>query len=223
MVDEGMIPGVVYDQVGKSTPIKIPANEVEILLSEIEGTPLLSITVDKKDEHIALLKEVQVDYRRNRVHHVSFMALDPKKEAAFDIEIIPKGESPAVKNNIGVLIFTRNSIELRGLPGDIPSHLEADIAKLEEVGDAINVSDLNIPESLNFINEEVKDYAVASIRPFQKTLEEEQEEEKEEEALEGEGLEEMEGEAGEEAPAGEEPPAEGEPEASEEETPPQEA
>lgn len=172
MVSEGHVPGVVYDQTGSVTSIKIPANEVERLLLTLEGTPLVDILVDGKDKHIALLKEVQKDKRLNRVNHLSFMALDPQKEAVFEVDIEPIGESPAARNNLGVLLITRNSVELRGLPGDIPSKLYADISVLEDVGDLISVGDLSIPETLEFLNENTREFAVASIQPFQKAEEE---------------------------------------------------
>lgn len=192
MIDEGFVPGVVYDQKGSSEPIKIPSNEVEKLLASIQGTPLVDLSVDGK-KHIALLKEVQMDHRRHIPNHLSFMSLDPKKKAIFDVEIIEKGESPAVKNSLGILIFLRNSIELRGLPGDIPSTLKADISSLGTVGDTIIATDLNIPENLEFLHDEVGEYPIATIQPFQKTLEEELEEEKEAAAEEAEALEEEEG------------------------------
>ena len=183
MIQEGFVPGVVYDQKGTSEAIKIPVNEVEKLLANIQGTPLVDLIVGKK-KHIALLKEVQMDHRRNAPNHLSFMSLDPKIKAVFDVEIVEEGESPAVRNSIGILLFLRNSVELRGLPSDIPSTLKANIDSLNDVGDTILVSDLNIPESLEFLNEEVGDYPVATIQPFQKTLEEEKKEEEEAAAAE---------------------------------------
>jgi large subunit ribosomal protein L25 len=215
MVADGVVPGVVYDQQRNSLNIQMNGSDVKKLLNTIEGTPLINLEVEGKG-HIALLKEVQIDQRQNTVMHLSFLSLDPKKKADFEVEIIQIGESPAVKNNLGLLIFDRNSIQLRGLPEKIPSSLKADTSKLEKVGDSIIVSDLDIPEDLEFISEEVADYPVATIRPFQKTLEEEQKEEDEAKAasadeLEEEELVETEGEDGEEKealPTEETPPEE---------------
>lgn len=185
MVEDGIVPGVIYDQKGNSENIKMPASEVKKLLDTIEGTPLINLELEGKT-HIALLKEVQINHRKNTVIHLSFMSLDPKKEADFEVEIIQVGESPAVKNNLGLLIFDRSSIELRGLPEQVPNYLKADISKLEKIGDSIIVSDLDIPEGLSFINEEVAEFPVATVRPFQKTLEEELKEEEEEKAAKAE-------------------------------------
>jgi hypothetical protein len=94
--------------------------------------------------------------------------------------------------------------------------LKADVGNLGDIGDTITATDLNIPESLEFIHEEVADYPIATIQPFQKTLEEEKKEEEEaaaaageveeldEEGAEAEGDGDTEGEAeGEEATEGE--------------------
>ncbi len=201
MVDEGMVPAVMYDQESNSVNLKIPANHVEVLLSNIEGTPLVEITIDGKDQHLAFLKEVQMDLRRNSPRHLSFMSLAPDKKAVFDVEIVLTGESPAVRNNLGILLIPRNSVELRGLPKDIPTHIELDISSLGAVGDVLSIKDLTIPDGLEFIHEGVEELPIALVQPFQKTVEEEKAEEEAAEPAE----EPEEGEDGTtDTPAGEE-------------------
>lgn len=202
MLVKGFTPGVIYDQTGASHNIKIASNEVQRMLESVKGTPLVDISIDGTEERTALISEVQNDLRTNTANHVSFLSLDPNKEAVFDVEIIATGESPAVRNNIGVLILNRTSLELRGLPKDIPSHLEADVSSLKEIGDSISVSDLKILSSLRFVHEKEKEFSVASIQPFQKTYEEEK--------LEEEAAAAAAAEAAGEVPVGEEGTVEGE-------------
>jgi large subunit ribosomal protein L25 len=213
MLKNGLTPAVIYDQKGTSQSIKIASNEVQKMLEHITGTPLVEISIEGGDTYTALIREVQNDLRANTPSHISFFALDPGKPAAFDVEIVTVGESPAVRNSLGVLIMNRNSVELRGLPKDIPTQLEANITNLLQVGDSISVSDLHIPEGLEFVHEHEKEYSVASIQPFQKTYEEEKQEEEAAavaaaeaagETLPEEGAEGTAGEAGEEAKPGEE-------------------
>ncbi len=177
LLKKGFTPAVVYNQAGESISIKIASNEVQKMLESVKGTPLVNISVEDDEHQTALIREVQNDLRTNTPNHVSFMALDPNKEAVFDVQINPIGESLAVRNNLGVLIMSRNSLELRGLPKDIPTHLEIDITSLQQVGDNVSVSDLHIPEGLDFVHEEDKELSVATIQPFQKTYEEEKQEE----------------------------------------------
>jgi len=202
MIKKGFTPGVIYNQKGDVEHIKIASNAVQSFIQEIEGTPLVDIQVEGGHTHVALIKEIQKDLRRNAINHLSFMALDPEREAVFDIELVPTGESLAVKNNLGVLIISLKSLELRGLPKDIPSEIPVDITKLEKIGDIITVADLQIPEGLEFVRENVKEYAVASIQQFQKTVEEEKAEEAA--AAVAEGTAEEGTEEGEAAEAGEE-------------------
>ena len=177
MIDEGFVPGVIYDQTGMSENIKIPSNIVEKLLQEITGTPIVNVILGKTT-YITLLKETQKDLRRNVVNHLSFMALNPKKKAQFDVEVSYIGESPAVRNSLGILITNTDTISLRGLPEHVPSHITANTSALSQIGDRITVSDLSIPDELELVHEDDKDFILATIQPFQKTLEEEREEEK---------------------------------------------
>lgn len=177
MIRNGFTPAVIYDQKGTSQSIKIASNEVVKMLENISGTPLVEISVEGGETFTALIREVQNNLRTNTTNHISFFALDSNKPAVFDVEIVTTGESPAVRNSLGVLIMNRTSVELRGLPKDIPSKLDADISKLLITGDSISVSDLHIPEGLEFVHEQEKQYSVASIQPFQKTFEEEKAEE----------------------------------------------
>ncbi len=173
LIDEDYIPGVLYDQNGNSENIKIPSNIVTRLLTNSREMPLVGLKVDDGAENLALLKEVQINPRKNIPSHLSFLKLDPKKKALFTVDISLIGESPAIKNSLGILLVTKTSLELRGLPEDVPSHIEIDISSLKDVGDVISVNDLSIPENLTLINEETKELPVASIQPFQKTIEDE--------------------------------------------------
>jgi len=179
MLENGFTPAVIYDQSGASHNIKIASNEAQKMLESVTGTPLVEISVEGGDTYTALIREVQNNLRKNTTNHISFFALNPDKKAVFDVNIVFTGESIAVRNNLGVLITHRNSIELRGLPKDIPTSIEADISSLNEIGDSVSVSDLNIPEGLEFVHEHEKELSIVSIQPFQKTLEEEKREEEE--------------------------------------------
>jgi large subunit ribosomal protein L25 len=223
LLESGYIPAVAYDQKANSTNIKIDRATAEKLAYSATPSTLYDLEIDGKESSIALIKEVQKNIRTGNIHHLSFMILDPKTKLDIPVEIVPSGESPAVRNSIGVLIFVHDSLELRGLPEQIPAKIEADVNELEEIGDKITVSDIDIPEELEFVHKEDQELTLATIRPFQKVIEVEEEtaevEGEDEEGLAGEVIEGEDGELieegeeleegeGEEAPAGEETPEE---------------
>ncbi len=207
--EEGFVPAVVYDQKTNSDNIKIDAGDVHVLLQDSAENSIVDVKIDDK-EKTAILKEIQKDPRTGDITHVSFMALNPKKEIDLEVEVRLVGEAPAVKNSVGVLILTNHELELRGLPKDMPNYLTIDISELEEIGDSLDATNIEIPDGVRFVREKDQRLTVATITPFQKEIEEEKEEE---ETAEGEieleiedgeeGAEPAEGEAGEEGEQGE--------------------
>jgi large subunit ribosomal protein L25 len=208
---EDFIPAVAYDQKTNSKDLQINLGDLEAFMKEAKKGQLVEITIDGKNPQVAVFKEIQLNVKTYTPIHVSFMILDDKTEVDMPVRIELTGEAKAVKNSIGVLIQVLNSIDLRGFPKDFPDYLELDIADLAEIGDSLDVSNLNIPDNLEFVQPDDKELTVATIRPFQKEVE--VEEEKPAEGEEGEELAE-----GEELPEGEEESTEGETPAEDGET-----
>lgn len=209
LVHEGMTPAVIYDQKCNSQSIKVPTGDLEKILATATKSTIIEIQVDDEKSHIALITEVQNDIRLNQVRHVSFMSLDPKKEITIPVQLTAIGESEAVKNSLGILLLPNDTIELRGLPDKMPAYIEIDITSLKNIGDTIRVSDLTLPEGVALLHEKDEKMTIATITPFQKAIEEEEEkpEEDGEEEVEGgevEGEGEGEGEGETEGKEGEE-------------------
>lgn len=213
LVRKGLIPGVIYNQMGKSENIMVEKIEMEKLLKTATRSTLVNLIVDTKNPQITLIKEIQRDLRTNMVYHVSFMALDPKKKINIHVSLVITGESSAVKNNLGMLLLVLDKIEVKGLPDNLPEQIPVDISQLKDVGDTLLVSDLPIPGTLELIRETDKDMTVVTIRPFQKAVEEtttaEGEDGEETETIDGEtpeeGADQEEGATSDESPAKEEP------------------
>ncbi|MBN2101121.1 50S ribosomal protein L25 [Candidatus Dojkabacteria bacterium] len=203
LAHDGIIPGVAYDQKTASHPIKLLHGDVEKMLSEASLSTIIQLEIEDQKPSLALVKEVQRDPRSHTIQHISFMMLDPKVEVTIPVGISSTGESPAVKNNLGVLIYVTETINLTGLPEAFPEYLEIDISNLGEIGDRISVKEVDIPSELRLIHESDKDLTIATILPFQKA--EEVVEEKSEETEEGEEGEEVEETEGETPEEGEQP------------------
>jgi large subunit ribosomal protein L25 len=63
-----------------------------------------------------------------------------------EVPIVLKGEAAGVKQQGGILDQVLRQVELECLPGDIPSHIEADVSHLA-FGHVLRVSDLAIDRS----------------------------------------------------------------------------
>ncbi len=116
-----------YNQVGESAIFKL----------DIEG-----------DTRSVLIKEVQRDPLSDEVQHVDFYQVRMDEEIEAEIDLVFRGESPAVKELGGVLVKNMDTVEVRCLPGDLPKNFEVDISRIKTFDDYIYVKDLLFPDKV---------------------------------------------------------------------------
>jgi len=189
---EGKVPGIFYARGEDSIPISIDMLEMERLLHH--EVTIIDVTFSDGKHRKAILREIQRDPVRENLVHIDIMGIKLNEEITLEIPIILKGTPVGVKEEGGIVNHLLRKVEVKGLPEDIPEHIEVDISELN-VGDAITLED--IPED-KFTFELDKDHGVANVI-MPKIEEILVEEEEEEEVLEGEEVPE-----GEEAAEGEE-------------------
>ena len=199
LFDEGYIPAVVYNSKGDSTNIKITRSFASKIMSEVTSATVLDADYDGKDMKV-IVKEIDINPLTERIRHIAFFEIDEKQEMTFTIPFKIVGVAPAVKNNLGILVDVLSSIDVRGKLSDLVPFIEIDVTKLEHPGQSISLDDLDLPKSLELVNEDLAETTVVTITELQEEViieEPEVEEEEEGEAVEGEEGEEVEGEEGE--------------------------
>ena len=106
----------------------------------------LAIAGDSSPSRKVMLKEWQRHPLRELWVHADFYELDMSEAIRIQVPVILEGISPGEKKG-GVLNHAIRNIDLACLPADIPENIKVSISELE-IGDAIHVSDLNLPEKL---------------------------------------------------------------------------
>jgi len=102
-------------------------------------------------EHAALVREKQRDYIRNQFIHVDFQAVSQTEKIRTKVGIVISGVAPAVKDFNGVVVEGLDSIEVEALPKDLPERFVVEISSLANIGDAIHVSNISIPEAVTVL------------------------------------------------------------------------
>jgi large subunit ribosomal protein L25 len=187
LLNEGMIPGVVYGPKRESVNIKVDEEQFRQVFQDAGYGKVIDLEVGgEKKVKKALIREVQYDPVKENILHVSFFELDLTKPITTEVPVVTKGSSRAVEENIGFLVTPFESLEVRCLPDKLPSELTVDISGLNEIGDSISVGDLKLSEGVELASDVSKSATLAYITPPQKEIVEEEEEKKEELAEEGE-------------------------------------
>lgn len=149
---EGLVPVGVYGKDVKSVALSVNAKEFEKVYDKVGETGLVDLKFDNKTLPV-LVKNVQIHPVNRKIIHAELHAvkLTEKIKAKVPVELV--GESPAVQNNVGVLLQTLQEIEVEALPTELPEKIEVDVSALSDIGQQVTVSELKIPKGVEVLTD----------------------------------------------------------------------
>lgn len=179
---ENLVPGIVYGGGEEPTPINVNFNDLfKMLKAGGFLSTLLTLKVDGKDERV-ICRGVQRDVVKDLPVHVDFLRLSSKSRINLMIPVHFLNEETSVGlKKGGTLVVIRNEVELKVTAGDIPDHLEVDLADTD-IGDTIHMSDITLPKGTRPMIMD-RDFVIANIGAS-KTVDLDDEDEAAEEAEE---------------------------------------
>lgn len=199
---QNLVPANVYGPSREPINVAFTPKEFRQAFSHAGYNQLVDAEIEGEETVKVLFKEVQMDALMDTPIHVSFYQVDMNKPINTTIPVEMEGVSPAVKNNIGLLVAPFDSLDVVCLPTAIPEKFVINVGKLENIGDSVHIDEIELPEGVKWDSNVDERDAVAYIAAPQKSIEEEEAEEAAaaEAAAEaaGETTEEAEGETAEE-------------------------
>ncbi|MBP5204283.1 50S ribosomal protein L25 [bacterium] len=166
LLKDGLTPAVVYNAKTESKSVMLDSAVARKLVKNSTTATILDMSLDGKDIK-AIIKEVDRNPVTGELRHIAFFEIDETKEMAFTIPFKITGMSPAVKNNLGVLIEVHNAIDVKCKVGDLVPFIEVDISTLAHPGQSISVSDVKIPEGIT-VNQDQADATIVTVTELQK-------------------------------------------------------
>ncbi len=147
-----IVPAVVYGYEVTPESVQVPLKELERVYLRAGNNSLVDLRIgDNGGARKVFIHNVQRDPRTHTLTHVDFMAVNLRQEMTATVALVLTGEAPAVARNEGMLLHALDQIHIRSLPAEIPAAIEVDISGLEEVGQAIHVSDIAIPQGVTLL------------------------------------------------------------------------
>ena len=187
----GRLPGILYGAHKEPTMISLTHHElIRQLEDEAFYSNLLTLNLGGSEE-IVVLKDMQRHPAKPFIMHVDFQRVqaDEKIRLHVPLHFINEANCPGIKGG-GQASHQLTDVEISCLPKDLPEFIEVDMSEMN-VGDAIHLSEMQLPAGVEFPSSGGEDFIVVNIHSGHIG-----EEEEEEEAGEG-------GEAGEAGEAGE--------------------
>ncbi len=168
---QGKLPAVLYGHRIETTAIMLDAHEGSQTLSHLTLSSLVTINLDGR-EYLALVREKQRDFIKNRLVHLDFqvVSLTEKMRAKVGIELA--GTAPAVKDFNAVIHTGLTEMEVECLPEDLPERIVVDISGLAELGDGVRVRDVVLSDKVEILGDLEEIIAVATAPKKEEIIEE---------------------------------------------------
>lgn len=158
----GMVPAVIHDHGKESIHVMGEFVQLSKVYSAAGKHHPVQLTVGKQ-QHLALIKDVDFEPAKHRLRHIVFQAINQNEETEAEVPIAFKDiEIPAEKASLLVL-KQLDRVQVKALPKDLPDELVIDPSTLAEVGDHLTVADLAVPQGVTVLTDPLSQIAVVEM------------------------------------------------------------
>jgi len=149
----GKIPAVVYGAGLDSLAITVdPRHVLRILHSETGHNTIFDLALTGGARAKAMIVDWQYEPIKGTLLHIDLKRIALDKVLKVSVPVILRGEAAGVKQEGGIMEQMLREVEIECLPGDIPSHIDADVSQLT-FGKVLRVSELPQSDKIKFITD----------------------------------------------------------------------
>lgn len=148
----GRVPAVVYGAKKPSLAISVDPKQISKILQSESGHNTIFELHLNGDKGQVMIVDWQYDPMKGHLLHLDLkrIAMDERIKVQVPIHLV--GEAAGVKQQGGILDQVLREVEVECLPGDIPSHFDADVSNLV-FGTVLRVADLPHTGSVKFLTD----------------------------------------------------------------------
>ncbi len=147
---QGILPAGVFGHNVKSVSLSVVAKDFNKVYKQAGETGLVELKYGDVSQH-TLIADVQIHPLTRELLHIQFHAVNLLEKIKANVPLELVGDSPAVANNIGLLLQTLNEVEVEALPTDLPEKIDVEVATLSEVNQQVLVSQLTAPKGVEIL------------------------------------------------------------------------
>jgi large subunit ribosomal protein L25 len=146
----GFIPSVFYGPKETATSIKIKQGDFLKAYEQAGESSIINLQ-DGKNEHEALIQDVQFDAVSGLPIHADFYVIEKGKKVEVRVPIHFVGNSPAEKQMGGILVKVMHELHIQALPKDLPAFVEANIDSLVDFTSQLKASDIKLGSGVELL------------------------------------------------------------------------
>ncbi|HLJ88630.1 MAG TPA: 50S ribosomal protein L25 [Candidatus Angelobacter sp.] len=149
---KGRIPAVVYGARKSSVAVSVDPKQISKILHSASGHNSIFDLDMGSEQTKAMIVDWQYEPLKGHLLHIDLKRIAMDEKIRVKVPIHLAGESAGVKQQGGILDQVLREVEIECLPGDIPSHIEADVSQLV-FGQVLRVADLHHGDKLKFLTD----------------------------------------------------------------------
>ncbi len=146
------VPVVIYGHGQEALAVSVNRKALGIALHRAAGG-IMQIEIPDQPVMNVLVREIQRHPLKHNVQHIDLLSVSMTEKVRLHVPVVHAGVAPALVNQDLVLVRNADAIEIECLPGDIPEHLVADLAKLATADDEVLVKDLAVPANIKVLTD----------------------------------------------------------------------
>lgn len=149
----GKIPGVLYGRELESKIVSVDNLVFSKVYHKAGHSGLVELTVGDTKPVNVLIQDVQTDYL-GRPLHIDFYQVKMDEAIRTEVPLKLVGDAPGAFNLGGSLVQVLEEVEVEALPANLPSHIDIDVAVLEELEASLSVADITVPDKVKILTDE---------------------------------------------------------------------
>lgn len=151
---QGLTPANLYGPKTESIPLQVETSLLERLIATVGRNAIITLKVDgAKEPRLAMIRDIQRDPLTGALLHIGFFQIEVTHKVRAEIPLIFLGEAPGAKSPRAMLIQNLTSLQVEGLPTDLPRRIEVDLSVLQEMNQAIHVREIPMDDRLEVVTD----------------------------------------------------------------------
>jgi len=164
----GRIPAIVYGAKKESVPVTVDPKQIGRILHSDSGHNTVFDLKVGSEQSKAMIVDWQYEPIKGTLMHIDLKRIAMDQTLRVGVPVQLTGVPEGVKTQGGILEQVLREVEIECLPGDIPDHIELDVASLV-FGQVLRVADLPHSEKLKYVTDE--NQTVAHITAVKEVVE----------------------------------------------------
>jgi len=149
---QGITPTHLFGHNLESLSLQCDTAKLQRLIAQAGTTRLIALEIEgSKQPRSIFIREIQRDEVNGQLLHVDFYQVRKEEKIKADVPLVLVGEAPAMQIKGRMLTHALTSISVECLPDKLPPQIEINLSRLEEVAQAIYVSDITLSPDITLI------------------------------------------------------------------------